>query len=297
MQLTLISLYYYVCECYNSTLRWQVQRFSNNSYQGHITDEEIITIYLFCVGFQEKTKLKSMHKYILNHWHSWFPALPSYETFVNRLNRISFVFPGLVASLIESLDTVVSDLPIILTDSMPIITCSAKRKAKIARDIVDKGFCATKNLHYFGVKLHLVAKSRENTLPMPEYIGITPASTHDLTALRPILATIQNRVIIADKAYSDEKLNQKLQNQHNSQIITPIKEKRGTPLNLKQLDQAFNDLFSTAVSSIRQPVESFFHWLQEITNIQIASKVRSSSGLVIHVYGKIAAALCSWMKF
>ena len=90
----------------------------------------------------------------------------------------------------------------------------------------------------------------------------------------------------------DEKLNQTLENEHNSQIITSIKDKKGTPMVLKQFDQAFNDLFSTAVSSIRQPVESFFNWLQQVTNIQIASKVRSSNGLITHVYGKITAALC-----
>jgi hypothetical protein len=118
-----------------------------------------------------------------------------------------------------------------------------------------------------------------------------------LTALRPILLNIQDRNIIADKAYADEKLNQKLINEHNSQIITPIKDKKGMSMALKQFDQAFNDLFSTVVSSIRQPIESFFNWLQQVTNIQIASKVRSSNGLITHVYGKIAAALCIWMNF
>jgi hypothetical protein len=297
MQLTLISLYYYVCERYNSTLCWQVQRFSPNCNCGSITDEEIITIYLFCVAFQEKHKIKSMHKYILDHWISWFPNLPSYETFVSRLNRISSIFPSLVGCLLDDLDKIETEIPIVLTDSMPIITCSHKRKAKVALEMTDKGYCSTKNLHYFGVKLHLVAKRRESTLPLPEYIGITQASTHDLTALRPILLNIQYRNIIADKAYIDEKLNQKLKNEHNSQIITPIKDKKGIPVVLKQFDKAFNDLFSTAVSSIRQPVESFFNWLQQITNIQIASKVRSSKGLITHVYGKIAAALCIWMNF
>jgi hypothetical protein len=146
-------------------------------------------------------------------------------------------------------------------------------------------------------KLHAIAKRRNKTLPLPEYIGITPASTHDLTALRPILETIQNRNIVADKAYADQKLNQKLMDEHHSQIITPMKDKKGTPLITKQFDQAFNDLFSSAVSIIRQPIESFFNWLQQITNIQTASKVRSSAGLVTHVYGKIAAALCIWMNF
>jgi hypothetical protein len=297
MQLTLISLYYYVCERYNSTLCWEVQRFSPNCNCGIITDEEIITIYLFCVAFQEKHKIKSMHKYILEHWLDWFPTLPSYETFVSRLNRISSIFPILVGCLLDDLDKIETDIPIVLTDSMPIITCSHKRKAKVALEMTDKGYCSTKNLHYFGVKLHLVAKRRENSLPLPEYIGITKASTHDLTALRPILLNIQDRNIIADKAYVDEKLNQKLKNEQNSQIITPIKDKKGMPIVLKQFDRAFNDLFSTAVSSIRQPIESFFNWLQQVTNIQIASKVRSCKGLITHVYGKIAAALCIWMNF
>lgn len=297
MQLTLISLYYYVCERYNSTLCWQVQRFSPNCNCGIITDEEIITIYLFCVAFQEKQKVKSMHKYMLDHWIDWFPALPSYETFVSRLNRISSIFPNLVGCLLDDLDKSETEIPVVLTDSMPIITCCHKRKAKVALEMTDKGYCSTKGLHYFGVKLHLVAKRRENTLPLPEYIGITQASTHDLTALRPILLNIQDRNIIADKAYIDEKLNQKLKDEHNSQIITPIKDKKGMPTILKQFDRAFNDLFSTAVSSIRQPIESFFNWLQQVTNIQIASKVRSSRGLITHVYGKIAAALCIWMNF
>ena len=297
MQLTLISLYYYVCERYNSKLAWQVQRFSRNSNQGNMTDEEIITIYLFCTAYQEKYNLKSMHKYILEHWYSWFPKLPVYETFVSRLNRIVELFPALVACLIEDIDRHGMDVPILLTDSMPIITCSHKRQAKVALDMVDKGYCSTKKLHYFGVKLHTMAKHRHKTLPLPEYIGITPASTHDLTALRPILENIQNRNIVADKAYADQQLNQKLMDEHHSQIITPIKEKKGMPLIIKQFDQAFNDLFSKAVSTIRQPIESFFNWLQQITAIQIASKVRSSAGLVIHVYGKIAAALCIWMNF
>jgi hypothetical protein len=62
MQLTLITPYYYVCKWYNSKLGWQVQSFSPNSLSGQISDPELITIYLFCTAFQEKTKLKSLYK-------------------------------------------------------------------------------------------------------------------------------------------------------------------------------------------------------------------------------------------
>ena len=45
------------------------------------------------------------------------------------------------------------------------------------------------------------------------------------------------------------------------------------------------------VSFVRQPIESFFNWLNEKTQIQKASKVRSSKGLLVHIFGRIAACL------
>lgn len=47
-ELKLIQLYYYICEEYNQFLRWNVQRFIKNMLEGQISDEEILTIYLFC---------------------------------------------------------------------------------------------------------------------------------------------------------------------------------------------------------------------------------------------------------
>ena len=73
------------------------------------------------------------------------------------------------------------------------------------------------------------------------------------------IETLYRTADAADKAYVDTKLNEKLQKDHNSQIITPIKAVKGMTTTLKQFDQAYNDLFSTAVSKIRQPIESLFN--------------------------------------
>jgi len=51
-----------------------------------------------------------------------------------------------------------------------------------------------------------------------------------------------------------------------------------------------NDLCSRAVSRIRQPIESLINWIIEKIDIQRASKVRSTKGLLVHVFGRIAAA-------
>jgi hypothetical protein len=58
----------------------------------------------------------------------------------------------------------------------------------------------------------------------------------------------------------------------------------------RQDSKAYNDLFSTAVSKVRQPIESFFNWLNEKITIQRALKVRSTKGLLIHTMGQIAIA-------
>ena len=55
-------------------------------------------------------------------------------------------------------------------------------------------------------------------------------------------------------------------------------------------EQAFTDLFNKAISKIRQPAESLFNRINETTQIQNASKVRSAKGLTLHLYGKPAAA-------
>jgi hypothetical protein len=159
-ELLLIKLYYYVCEEYNGYLRWNVQRFSSNQHEGQISDEEIITIYLFCVAYEEKYKVKrnaaqSMHKHIVKYWKSWFPTLPSYQTFNDRLNRVATVFPLLVERIIESHGQFPKEMDILIGDSLPIMTCSHKRAGKVAPELTSKGFCAVKKLHYFGSKLHL----------------------------------------------------------------------------------------------------------------------------------------------
>ena len=46
-------------------------------------------------------------------------------------------------------------------------------------------------------------------------------------------------------------------------MLTPHKEIKGEPEVIKQREKAARDLFSQAVSKVRQPIESFFNWLNE----------------------------------
>ena len=48
-------------------------------------------------------------------------------------------------------------------------------------------------------------------------------------------------------------------------------------------------LTSTAISKIRQPIESLFNQIDEKVKLQNTSKVKSLKGILTHVWGKIAA--------
>jgi len=97
---------------------------------------------------------------------------------------------------------------------------------------------------------------------------------------------LPNRDFYGDKIYSDSELLEQMGKSFNSRILTPIKTVKGQSETTKQWDKAANELYSKAVSSIRQPIESLFNWIIEKTDIQRASKVRSPKGLIIHIFGR-----------
>lgn len=101
--------------------------------------------------------------------------------------------------------------------------------------------------------------------------------------VRELFLNFENRKIYADRAYSDFELNT-LANANGTVILTPYKRKRGE----KIIDSA-DSLLSTAISRIRQPIESLFNQIDEKVKIQNASKVRSLKGVLTHVWGKLTA--------
>jgi hypothetical protein len=105
---------------------------------------------------------------------------------------------------------------------MPIITCSGKRTSKVATEITDKGFCSTKNMYYYGLKLHALAFWQKGGLPFPESFVITPASENDLNVFKVNWAQIKDRTFWGDKIYHDEPFFNDLALSKNS-IIHPYK--------------------------------------------------------------------------
>jgi hypothetical protein len=284
----LVKLYQYVCDKYEEVLQYHCQRFTNNN-RPKFTDQEVMTIYLFAIHEEQRFKISHIHKFASDYLLDWFPELTSYVAFNTRLNRLCEALRILCQSVIEEFVPQGCSGELSLLDSMPIITCSGKRSPKVARELADKSFCSTKNLWYHGLKLHVLGSCNKGGLPHPEGVVISKASESDLNIFRENWANIPSRWFFGDKIYCDEPFFNDLYREMSSAMFTPVKEVKGKPDVLRYIDRAYKDVFSKAVSTIRQPIESFFNWINEKTQIQNASKVRSTNGLIVHIFGKLTA--------
>jgi hypothetical protein len=285
----LVEIYLYVCEKFEKELKFSCQRFTNNN-NPEFTDQEIMTIYLFVISQENHYQIKRIYRFADVYLRSWFPKLPSYAAFNNRINRLTEAFRLLTNSLLQEhrpIDCIENES---LLDSMPIITCSGKRSGKVAPELTDKGYCSTKSLYFYGLKLHALGFRRIDHLPFPEQLVLTPASENDLNVYKDAWSNISNRTFYGDKIYFNVEYFNNLATFQNAIMLTPVKAIKNQSDWEKQFDKAANDLFSKAVSTVRQPIEAFFQWLIEKTDFQRASKVRSTNGLLVHVFGKLAAA-------
>lgn len=220
-----MRIYFLICDKFEE-LQFYCERFSNNN-QPELTDQEIMTIYLYVMQYQEHFKIKQIHRFASEFLMSWFPKLGSYQAFNNRLNWLTGAFNRLVETLLPTYQPEDYLLDQSLLDSMPIITCSGKRSGKVGREITDKGYCSTKGMFYYGMKLHLLRFRRIGKLLHPEQILFIPASKNDVTICKKVYFELYSIVSFGDKIYSDHDFNDQIIKNQNSEMLTPIKEVKG----------------------------------------------------------------------
>lgn len=283
MENQLIELYLFVCQIYDTRSDTCFQRLSNNR-EPKFTDRELVCIWFF--GHLEGNFTKQqIYDLIVNYWAEWFPLLPSYQTFCYRLNLLEQTFQSIGAELLTHLHAHQNPEIDHLIDSCPVMLASGGHaySAKVAREFADVGYCAAKKTYFHGVRLHTIAERRFARLPNPTQIWLCAASHHDLTAAKQQYLQLPNTTLIADLAYPEPEFELSLKEQ-NTRLFTGYKKPKGT--DLTESEKYHNRL----ISKFRQPIESLFNWINEKTNIQTASKVRSADALMLHCWGKLAVA-------
>lgn len=196
MENTLIQIYLFVCQIYDTSSDTCYQRMSNNC-EPRFTDQELITIWFFA-HLNHCLQKKQMHELIQNYWSDWFPHLPSYQTFVFRLNHLEATFQTFGGILSQFLAT--AEMPEIdrIVDSMPVMLAAHGHSysAKVAREIADIGYCATleNSLSWCSVAPYRTAK--EWTLADAFASLALPSVTSRLKSFSPTINRTPNERVV-----------------------------------------------------------------------------------------------------
>lgn len=261
-------------------------RLSNNKVP-LFSDAELFTFAIFTELMGCKHK-KHGYQYLKRHFHGWFPQLPRYEVYSRKLNKYYDALIYIFCRLRRKYSKVGPSYAII--DTAPIEVCQAQhaQHSTAAQPFVSMGYCAAKNKYYIGAKLQIVAQARTQQLPFPFEFSLASASFHDVTIAKATLpdSEFYGIDLYSDNAYIDNEFQLELFETKGINLITPIKKKKGQH-QLTLFQQASNSIHS----SLRQPIDALFAWINEKTNIQNASKVRSENGLFYHICVKMTAAL------
>ena len=290
MEHEIIKFFLLVCDFYDKQPVLKEQRLSNNSKPA-FSDQELLTVYIFG-HFQGFTQQRHIYDYFSNHWQQWFPCLPAYQAFNSRLNQLTAAFELLIEHCLISACWQIDAGNDRVVDSVPVMIARGTRanQSKIAPELADTGFCASKQQYYRGVKLHLIAASRINQLPLPEKVHLSEASQHDLAALQELAPRLpEGAALFADKAYFHRETETDFK-EAGWFLLACYKRHRF------ESEASVPTYYNRFVSAIRQPLESLFNWLIQKTDLQNASRVRSSQGLKVHCYGKLAVA-CLLLTF
>ena len=208
----IITVYCLVCEQYHMVTHAAPIR--HGGFEPTLTDEEVITIEL-CGEFFKVGGDQEIFDHFQTYYREWFPGLRDRTTFVRQAANL-----WQVKAAIQQRLTVVSgqaDDPVQIIDTLPLPVCGYTRSARdrCFKPQADYGFCAAKQLKYYGFKLGL----RLSRAGMITHFPLWPARPHEVQLLDDLLAGFVGTVP-ADKGFIDQ-VRQRLLAEQGVMLITP----------------------------------------------------------------------------
>ena len=221
-----------------------------------LSDEEVITIEI-CGEFFKHSTDKDLFNYFKAHYQDWFPNLSDRTLFVRQAANL-WQFKALIQQQIAaSANQLFAPLQVI--DTLPLAVCQWVRgiRDKCFPNEADYGYCAAKELHYYGFKLGL----RCSRLGMITFAALLPARRHDVNFTEELVNGF-SQTVLADKGFLDPWREQLLRDRYGTQVIVP-KRKNMEEQNHQLLDKVSAKLFGKT----RKVIETVGSHLTERFNL------------------------------
>lgn len=242
----IIYVYCLVCEQYRVIVSDRPLR--RRGFAPALSDEEVITLEI-CGEYLGFDKDEAIFDYFVAHYQEWFPHLKERTSFVRQAANLCQV-----KAMIQQRLTLISgqaDDAVQTIDTMPLPVCvyTRSRRDRCFKPDADYGYCAAKQLHYYGFKMGL----RISRAGMIVHYALLPARPHDLQLLNDLIAGYQG-VLLADKGFIDDFRQHELAKKKGVELITPPRKnmKARLPAPIRRFSKRRRKLIETVGSHLTE---------------------------------------------
>jgi len=212
----IIMVYCLVCEHYPIVIAQHPIR--RRGFPPALTDEEVITIEI-CGEYFGLHKDEDIYDYFRAHYLHFFPQLRDRTGFVRQAANLWFIKAMIQQRLTQISGQAADGVQIIDTLPLPVCTYTRSQRDRCFKPDADYGYCAAKDLHYYGFKLGL----RVSRAGMIIHYPLLPARPHDSQLLDDLIAGFEG-VVPADKAFIDGFRQENLARKRHIELVTPARK-------------------------------------------------------------------------
>lgn len=173
----------------------------------------------------------------------------------SRFNRRARQLIWIFQLIRQAMNGQIPSETVVIMDSFPLPLCQTIRnhRTKIFKEIADIGYNASKNMWFYGFKVHMLVTLSGYII---NYV-VTPASVHDIKAVQELLEGCKHSVILADLGYLSKELKEELA-ERGYKLWTPVRR------NMKGAKQ-WND---SKIAALRRTIETRFSKLCRKFNVE-----------------------------
>lgn len=242
----IIMVYCLVCEHYQViTAQIPIRR---RGFPPALTDEEVITMEI-CGEYFGLYEDEDIYEYFCAHYQHFFPKLRERTGFVRQAANLWMINALIQQRLTQVSGQAADDVQIIDTLPLPVCTYTRGQRDRCFKPEADYGYCAAKDLHYYGFKLGL----RISRVGMIIHYPLLPARPHDSHLLDDLIAGFEG-VVPADKGFVDGFRQESLARKRHVELVVPARKNMAAkpPVSIIKICSRWRKLVETVGSHLTE---------------------------------------------
>ncbi len=218
----IIAVFLLACEQYGIIKKQY--RLRRGGFEPALTDEEVITMEI-CGEYFKLECDKDIFAYFHTHYLHFFPKFTDRSLFVRQAANLWRIKGAIQKNLTIISGQFNDHVQAIDTFPSPVCALTRARRDHCFPAEADFGYCAAKDMRYYGFKLGL----RISRLGMITHYPLLPARPHDIQNIDTLLDGFQGRAP-ADKGFLDACRHSLLLERHNILVVTTPRKNMKTTL-------------------------------------------------------------------